>query len=176
MTSGTVEHNFPRVLVGILSDTHGAGEAASAAVALLLSKGARHLIHCGDVGSQSVLDALAGDVPASFVWGNNDWDRTSLSRYASHLSNVECLDTFGDLVIDGKRFAVTHGDDTRLVRRVLERQEDDYLLVGHSPVREDRRVGRVRVINPGALFRAAEKTVGVLETARDELRFLTLRL
>jgi uncharacterized protein len=169
------EHNFPHVLVGILSDTHGAGEAASAAVSLLLSKGARHLLHCGDVGAQSVLDALAGDVPASFVWGNNDWDRAALGRYASTL-NVQCLDAYGELVLDDKRFAVTHGDDARLVRRILEQQEHDYLLVGHSHVKEDRRVGRVRVINPGALYRAAEKTVALLDTAGDKLRFLTVRL
>jgi putative phosphoesterase len=165
----------PTVLVGILSDTHGAGVAASAAVALLLKAGAQHLIHCGDVGSQSVVDALAGDVPAGFVWGNTDWDRTKLARYAAGLG-VECFDTFGELALDGKRFAITHGDDARLVRGVLERQEHDYLLVGHTHVREDRRAGRVRVINPGALFRAAEKTVALLDTTSDALRFLTVRL
>ena len=40
---------------------------------------------------------------------------------------------------------------SRLVRRVLDEQEHDYLLVGHTHVKEDRRVGRVRMINPGAL-------------------------
>ena len=163
------------MLIGILSDTHGHSAAASAAVSLLRANRAEHLIHCGDVGSQSVLDALAGDVPACFVWGNTDWDRVNLGRYASSLK-IECFDAFGDLVISGKRFAITHGDDARLVRGVLAQQEHDYLLVGHSHRKDDRRVGRVRVINPGALYRAAEKTVALLDTARDELRFLTVRV
>ena len=175
MTSVAYEHNFPVVLIGILSDTHGAGEAASAAVSLLLSKGAQHLIHCGDVGSQSVLDALAGEVPAAFVWGNTDHDRAGLRRYAASLK-IECFDTFGELDLAGKRIAVTHGDDARRVRQILADQQHDYLLVGHTHVREDRRVGRVRLINPGALYRAAEKTVALLDLAGDDLRFLTVRM
>jgi putative phosphoesterase len=174
VTTGADEHNFPLVLIGILSDTHGAGEAASAAVALLLKEGAAHLIHCGDVGSPSVLDALADRVPAAFVWGNTDHDRPALRRYATALK-IQCFDTFGELDLAGKRIAVTHGDDAQLVRRVLAGQQHDYLLVGHSHVREDRRVGRVRVINPGALYRAAEKSVALLDAAHDELRFLAVR-
>ena len=174
MTIVADKHNFPLVLIGILSDTHGAGEAASAAVALLLREGAAHLIHCGDVGSQSVLDALADRVPAAFVWGNTDFDRAALRRYATSLK-VECFDTFGELDLAGKRIAITHGDDARLVRRILADQQHDYLLVGHTHVKDDDHVGRTRVINPGALYRAAEKTVALLDAARDELRFLTVR-
>ncbi len=174
MTSLADGHNFPRVLLGILSDTHSAGEAALAAVSLLRTAGAAYLIHCGDVGSESVLDALAGDPPAAFVWGNNDYDRAALGRYAKSLG-VRCLDTFGELDLAGKRIAVTHGDDTRLVRRVLDAQQHDYLLVGHSHVPSDTRVGRVRIINPGALYRAREKTVALLDLATDELRSIVVR-
>ena len=38
----------------------------------------------------------------------------------------------------------------------------------------DSRQGRVRVINPGALYRAARKTVAVLDTVADDLRFLVV--
>jgi putative phosphoesterase len=174
VTTDADEHNFPVVLIGILSDTHGHGEAASAAVSLLRTEGAHYLIHCGDVGSPSVLDALADAVPAAFVWGNTDFDRAALSRYAKALK-ISCFDTFGELDLAGKRIAVTHGDDARLVRRILAEQQHDYLLVGHTHVKENRHVGRVRVINPGALYRAAEKTVALLDAAADELRFLTVR-
>ena len=39
-------------------------------------------------------------------------------------------------------------------------------------MREDRLVGRVRVINPGALHRANPKTVALLDTAADRVEFL----
>lgn len=61
-----------------------------------------------------------------------------------------------------------------IVQRVLEGQAHDYLFVGHSHVKLDTRVGRVRVINPGALHRAREKTVATLDTGTDLLRFITV--
>jgi hypothetical protein len=41
-------------------------------------------------------------------------------------------------------------------------------------VRADERVGTVRVINPGALHRAREKTVATLDTGTGEVRFLVV--
>jgi predicted phosphodiesterase len=91
------------VIVGLLSDTHGRLEAAHAGVAILRGQGAEFLIHCGDVGEEDILDALAG-VPSAFVFGNNDWDRRSLERYAKDIG-VTCLGASGELDLGGKRFA-----------------------------------------------------------------------
>src|ERR1700754_735549 len=66
-----------RVLIGILSDTHGRADAMALAMQALRNGGAEFFIHCGDVGSEGVLDHLAG-APAAFVWGNTDWDRAAL--------------------------------------------------------------------------------------------------
>jgi putative phosphoesterase len=139
---------------------------------LLQSQGAEFLIHCGDVGSQRVLDLLAG-LPVAFVWGNNDWDRQPMEAYAA-LLGLRCLGEFGELELGGKTFAVVHGDDARALRRVLADQRHDYLLHGHTHVRRDERVGRVRIVNPGALHRAKEKTVALLDTETDELSFLSI--
>src|SRR5689334_21230016 len=147
----------PRMLLGILSDTHGRLDATKAAIAALQTAGAEYFLHCGDVGGEEILDQLAG-LPAAFVWGNNDYERRELAAYAERIG-VRCLNTFGELDLDGKRIAVTHGDDARLVKQLLARQSHDYLLVGHTHVARDQRVGALRVINPGALYRAARKTV-----------------
>jgi hypothetical protein len=160
------------VIVGILSDTHDKVDAMAAAMELLRRGGAEFFIHCGDVGSEQILDHLAG-TRAAFVFGNTDWDRAPLTRYAQHLG-IACYPSLAELELGGKRFAVTHGDDARLARRVLDEQRHDYLLHGHTHVRADHRVGRVRVINPGALHRAKEKTVALLDTTTDKLTFLTV--
>lgn len=158
------------MIVGILSDTHGRANAARAAVQLLRERGAEFLIHCGDVGSDSVLDEMAG-TPSALVWGNNDYDRRDLARYAETVG-VACHDTFADLTVGGKRFAVTHGDDPRLIRRAIESGLFDYLLLGHTHVPRDERVGKLRIVNPGALHRASRKTVGVLDTEKDRLEIV----
>jgi putative phosphoesterase len=162
------------MLIGILSDTHDRLDATIAGIAALKKAGAEHYLHCGDVGGEQILDQLAG-LPAAFVWGNTDWDRMALQRYAADLG-IQCFGGTGELTLGGKRFALTHGDDTRVVRRILDGQQHDYLLLGHSHVKADERVGRVRVINPGALHRAREKTVATLDTASDVLRFLTIAI
>src|SRR5206468_3508718 len=101
---------------------------------------------------------------------NNDYDRQDLARYAASI-DVRCLREFGELELDGKRIAVTHGDDARLLKQLMLQQRHDYLLLGHTHVKRDQRVGTMRIINPGALYRAAEKTVAVLDLASDQLKF-----
>src|SRR5579859_3354600 len=158
--------------IGILSDSHNRVEAMAQAVRTLTANGAEYLIHCGDVGDESILDCLAG-TPAAFVWGNNDFDRRGLERYAEDLG-IKCLGNVGELELGGKRIVVLHGDDERTKQRLLEEQRFDYLLQGHTHVPADVRVGKTRCINPGALHRAKEKTVAILDTEKDEVVFLRL--
>ena len=160
------------MLIGILSDTHDRTETMAAAVQLLQSRGAEYFIHCGDVGSPAVLDYLAG-CKACFVWGNCDWDRIGLQRYAKSIE-IDCFGGFGELELDGKKFALIHGDDPALKRRLISEQRHDYLLQGHTHVKQDIRVGRMRIINPGALHRANPKTVALLDTAADAVEFLEI--
>lgn len=160
------------MIVGILSDTHDRVDAMAAGMELLRRGGAEFFVHCGDVGSECVLDHLAG-VPGAFVFGNTDWDRAALARYARQIG-VACHASLAELELGGKRFAVTHGDDFKLRQRILSEQRHDYLLMGHTHVRADQRVGTVRVINPGALHRAKEKTVALLDTATDRVTFLVV--
>jgi hypothetical protein len=160
------------MIIGILSDTHGKSDIAHTAVRALLDRGAQYLVHCGDVGSTEVLDALAGH-PAMFVFGNTDYDTDALAKHAA-IIGVACGNTHGKLAFAGKTAVVIHGDDSRLVHQVIADQRVDYLFLGHTHQQLDRREGKVRVINPGALYRASVKTVAVLDTAKDELAFITV--
>lgn len=159
------------MLLGILSDTHDRYDIMKQAVQVLKDRGAAFFIHCGDVGSPRMLDHLAG-LPSAFVWGNCDWDRQSLSRYGDTL-NVPCYGAAGELELDGKKIAFVHGDDALAMQMVMK-NKPDYLFHGHTHVRRDERLGPTRIINPGALHRAAEKTVALLDTATDSLEFIRI--
>lgn len=162
------------MLLGILSDTHGHADAAAAGVAALEAAGAAFFIHCGDVGGEEILDILAGR-PGAFVWGNTDCDRDELARYAKRLG-IDCLGVFGELTFGDKRVAIMHGDDAALRRRIISGQRHDYLLQGHSHVRDDTRNGRLRMVNPGALYRTSRRSVALLDTETDALRFVDVEL
>jgi hypothetical protein len=162
------------MLVGLLSDTHDDLDATVAGLRVLRGAGVEYFLHSGDVGGQKILDLFAGDRFA-FVWGNNDWDRRDLSRYASSIG-LQCLDEFGEVTIDGKLIALMHGDDSARLKRVLSQQRHDYLITGHTHVKQDERRGRIRWINPGALHRVRTKTVAVLDVAKEELKFLAVEI
>src|SRR5687768_16444728 len=149
-------------MVGVISNSDGRADAVASAVNIFKSAGATFVIHCGDVGGRHVLDALGEDVHAVFVWGDRDRDRMGLLRYA-HSVGVECLGLIGDLDLDGKKLAVVHGDDRKLMRKLLDEQQHDYLLCGHETSMEDYVVGKTRVLNPGPL-RGTQAGSGLLLT------------
>jgi putative phosphoesterase len=157
------------VIIGILSDTHDRDAAMSAGIDTLRRNNAEFFIHCGDIGSERCIDLLAG-LPCAFVFGNTDWDRAKLSRYAASIE-VPCYGNFANLELGGKQIAVIHGDDFRLKQRLIDEQNHDYILQGHTHIHDERRVGKTRLINPGALHRTASKTVATLDVTRDALWF-----
>jgi putative phosphoesterase len=157
--------------VGILSDTHDRVARAAAAVEVLSAQGAEALVHCGDLTGPEVV-AVCGGLPSYFVFGNNDDDLPAL-RQAIAATNGVCLEWGGEITLAGKRLAVAHGHRGREVRALLARKPD-YLLFGHSHVPTDLRDGPTRHINPGALHRADDYTVAVLDLAKDELQFFSL--
>ena len=160
------------MLIGILSDSHGRAAITGEAVRQLLKRGAEMLIHLGDVGTEAVIDELAGH-HSHLVLGNCDFPPEPLIRYAANLG-VQVDHPMGMLQIDGKTIAFTHGHLEQLVQQALARGVD-YLLHGHSHEVRDERIGSTRVINPGALFRAARYTAATLDPAADRLQLLTIQ-
>ena len=60
----------PAMKIGLISDTHGLVRPE----ALQALAGVEHIIHAGDVGGASVIDALRAIAPVDVVRGNNDKD------------------------------------------------------------------------------------------------------
>jgi putative phosphoesterase len=158
--------------IGILSDTHDQLARTSRAVAMLGGAGAEVLIHCGDLTGTDIVHEC-GIFPCYFVFGNNDFDEEGL-RAAMNVVGGVCLGMAGEITLDGKRIAVTHGDVIRDVKR-LAAASPDYLLFGHTHVPTDHRDGTIRYINPGAIHRAEEHTVVLLDTSIDEVTLLRVR-
>lgn len=162
-----------------MSDTHGRVDRAEAALETFAAQGVQALVHCGDIGAEGVLDALAG-WQAWLVWGNTDaWD-PHVRNYARSLG-FEVADAAPLFVeVGGSRFALGHGHEPgwrRLVEAhdnggVPQRERADYLFQGHTHVPCDVRLASgARLINPGALYRAQPPTVATLELATGDATF-----
>lgn len=139
------------------------------ALSLFDEHGVECIIHCGDVCGVDVFDELVGR-PCHFVWGNMDDRDSGLEAYLKTVGLNPPAEIPLRFTIEGKRFAVFHGHES--AAREMENLSDvDYVLHGHTHQCRDERVGGVRIINPGALFRAATKTVAILDLATDALTF-----
>lgn len=123
------------MLIGVVSDTHGlVRDGLLDALA-----GVSQILHAGDVGGRSVLDALATVAPVSAVYGN-----------------VDPLDGLlpAEVALDVERLSihVSHGHELGrpFPAKLLARYNADILIYGHTHHALVERHGRRLVINPGA--------------------------
>ena len=154
--------------VGILSDTHDELDRTRQAVERLCAEGVSALIHCGDLTSPPIV-AACSVLPSYFTLGNHDADAVPELRSAAIEYGAVCLGWGGIVELNGKKIGVAHGHLTSDLQKVLV-ESPDYLLTGHLHFPMITYTGNVRRINPGALHRAAEYTVAVLDLATDEVR------
>jgi len=155
--------------IGLLSDSHGQVVATRAAIRTLMDAGADLILHMGDIGSEQVLDELIYDLPVHVVFGNTDWDWEPLGKYAGHLGLI-VNHPVGRLEIDGRVVVFQHGHDHAAMSAALA-QQVAYLCHGHTHMKRDEQIGMTRIINPGALQRAREYTVAMLDTQQDQVTF-----
>ena len=165
---------MPRI--GLLSDSHGRPDPTRRAIELLLAHDVQLLLHLGDVGSTEVIDALAAADPttgkqieAHLVFGNTDWDTTALTRYAQDIG-VTVDHPSGHLAFDGVELIFCHGHERQPMKQAIAKGTR-YLCHGHTHQASDTHEGRTRIINPGALHRARQYSVALLETESDTLTF-----
>lgn len=159
-------------MLGLVSNSDGRAEAVADAVNLFVAGGVEMVIHCGDIGGRHVLDALA-PIDCGFVWGDRDKDKMILLRHGQRLGLL-CWGQFGELEYAGKRIAILHGDDKKILRRVLDEQQYDYVLCGHSIEIEDRTVGKTRLINPGSLHGAPTRSAAIFDPDSGKLSIVPL--
>jgi len=154
--------------IGLLSDSHGDAKITREAMELLAANGAKHYIHCGDLCSDNVIAELAG-YDARFVFGNCDDVGPALRKYVQSL-DLPWPDGPFTIEIAGKRIGVCHGHESEY-RKLLHDTSLDYLFHGHSHIMADTRGGHPRVINPGALYRAAIHSVAIVDLTTEVATF-----
>jgi len=160
---------FSDMKLGIISDSHGHVRIVREALKILKSAGVQGIIHCGDLGGLEVLDELAGE-PCWFVWGNTDFPQQAWRPHLK-LLGLSWPTVPVEIGFDGKRIAVFHGHEREFTQAV-KLAKYDYLFHGHTHVPEEHRIGKMRIISPGALHRVRDKTVATLDTASDDLEFI----
>jgi len=119
--------------IGVISDTHGLLRPE----ALKALQGAEHILHAGDVGGPTILDALRAIAPVTAIRGNIDEDGP-----CNHLPPTELV------ALDGRSIFMLH--DVKRLDLNPEAADIAAVVFGHShePLVEWRR--GVLFLNPGS--------------------------
>ncbi len=129
--------------LGIVSDTHGYFHPALAEVFADVDL----ILHAGDLGDLSVLDALEAVAPTKAVWGNVDgWEIRQRVPENQRL-------TLDGLDVRVKHIAGRPGRWQEGMGRVLAKDTPDLFICGHSHILRVERVADLDdmlFINPGA--------------------------
>ncbi len=160
--------------IGLLSDTHDDLKNVQAAVALFAREGITTLLHCGDVCGPAVVELLA-DLDVTFAQGNMD-RVPALGMAVETLHGRSRLALFHHLLLDGFPIALLHGHEEGRLQDLIRSGRYAYIFHGHTHRRTDRRFGRTRVINPGALggTRHESRSLCVLDLETGHARFLEI--
>ncbi|MFH0852936.1 MAG: metallophosphoesterase [bacterium] len=168
--------------IGVISDTHDNAKKILEAIKIFNNKSVDLVVHCGDWVSPFLPD-FCKDLNCKIisVYGNNEGDKTRFKqRLAKNNWNIEFNEGIKKLVLGGKRIAVYHGHDKKLLADLFNAQKYDIVLSGHThkPVVEN--INGVLHINPGTISGTRESelineyTIAIYETNNNEAEIINL--
>ncbi len=152
--------------IGIISDTHGRVEWTRSALAVFEAEHVERVIHCGDIGSCSVIEHFT-QWETHFVFGNVDHEQHAMRIAIESAGNV-CHGRYAEVEWAGKRIAFLHGDDFRRLQERIASKQFDLVCSGHTHQRSLETIGATRVLNPGAIDRVGVASVAIVDL--EELR------
>jgi len=165
-------------LIGIVSDSHDNLAAIRKAVEFFNKKQVKAVLHAGDIISPFTARAFKELNPKLyFVFGNNDGDKVTLTKWFEEIGAVSCGD-FGDLTIDGLHIALLHGTNESLVKALARSGDFDVVVRGHTHNPGVKMIDGTPVINPGECsgVLSGKVTVATLEIANLNVEITELEI
>ncbi|MGH7570406.1 MAG: metallophosphoesterase [Gemmatimonadota bacterium] len=157
--------------VGLVSDSHDHVPRIREAVSLLNRFAVDVVLHAGDYCSPFAVKELGRlEAPLHGIWGNNDGDVYRLTQaFAEIGARMEWQ--WWETRIDRRRILMMH--EPRGVDAVAMTGDYDLVLYGHTHERDERTVGRTRIVNPGELcgWLGGVPSFAVYDTASGEVEF-----
>jgi putative phosphoesterase len=161
--------------IGILSDTHNHHSNIQKALVIFENHKPDILIFCGDATTIESIEWFC-EHPIIYTFGNGDFMTGEIKAFLKAYNQRNFAGYFYKGELSGKKIGVTHGHLLNYYDEMVNDGQLDYLFSGHTHVRMDKRIGRTRLINPGALggTRKQSRSVAILDLDTDELIYETL--
>ncbi len=164
------------MLIAIMSDSHDAIPHLRRAVEMANERGAKYLLHCGDLISPFMaleLGKFQGEV--HLIQGNNPGDIWLLAKQCQKFPQIHLHGQFTFEELDGFRVALVHFPE--LAEGLAATGKFDLVCCGHTHVYDVREINGVLVINPGELLgKEGPPTFAFYDTESRRVEKITLKV
>lgn len=162
--------------MGIISDTHSYIANIEKSVRLFSERKVDLVIHAGDYVSPEAVMAFNGIERMIGILGNNDVNQEGLDS-AFNKINGELRGDLYELEEENMKFIVYHGTLKRKKDTLIQSQNYDVMICGHTHKKEHNRVGKTLVLNPGTAagwFFGCYATIAIFNTETRQVEFINL--
>ena len=158
-----------------MSDSHDNLSAIDKAVKRFNESQVLAVLHAGDVISPFTAKNFQKlDAHLYLVFGNNDGEKKGLMNkfqgFATHLG------IFGEVEIHNTKFAMYHGAHEKITTALLNSNQYDYLITGHTHGKEIEKVNETTMINPGETcgYLTGKQRIAILDLDSKEIESIEL--
>jgi putative phosphoesterase len=163
--------------IGIISDTHDNLQVVEKAINRLNQEKVTLVLHAGDYVSPFVIPKFKTlNCKLIGVFGNNDGDHAFIKQKFSETKNCEIHSRFAEVVADNFRIGLLHGEETELLTALINSQNFDAVIYGHSHSVFSGKNSKTLIINPGELcgYLTGRSTMAILNTNKKETEIIDL--
>ena len=164
------------MLIGILADTHDRLPLVDKAIKRLNEEKVGLVLHAGDYIAPFVIPhfkQLKADLIG--VFGNNDGDKDLLRKRFAEVG-AEIRGKFAEVIIDGLKIAMLHGEEEELLRALINAEGHDVVVHAHTHEAKTYKKGETLVVNPGEVcgYLYGKSTIATLNTETLEVKIIQI--
>jgi len=164
------------MIVGLIADTHDCLPLIDRAVERLNNEQVGLVLHAGDYIAGFAVQRLKPlKAPLIGIFGNNDGDHELIQKKFKELG-AELRGRFAEVVVDGLRIAMLHGEEEELLKSLTNAGSHDLVVHGHTHEAKIYRRGKTLIVNPGEVcgYVSGKSTIALLNTETLEVKIVQL--
>jgi hypothetical protein len=110
------------------------------------------------------------------VFGNNDGDQFLLRKQFQALKAAEIRNNFAEILMDGVKIGLLHGEDNELLKSLANANFFDVLIHGHSHQAKVTQKGSTIVLNPGEVcgYLTGKSSIALFDTTSRKTEIVEL--
>jgi len=165
-----------KMIVGLIADTHDCLPLIDKTVERLNQEKVGLVLHAGDyIAGFSVQRLKSLKAPLIGIFGNNDGDHELLRKKFKELG-AELRGRFAEVVVDGLRIAMLHGEEEGLLNSLINAESYDFVVHAHTHEAKTYRKGKTVIVNPGEVcgYVSRRSTIALLNTETLEVKIIQL--